>query len=534
MAGDPSELYTSAFGGFGKYGNYREHKGYAEEGPIEPAPDMPNSLFPTNAPLCRFFQQGYCSRGERCSYMHIAGHTIPVSNVTRPLPVTQQYLVGQQQVPYQMLQTPSFNQMMPGYTYPTGQHFNAPVGFAIGVPNPKMFPPPLNIAQPRTNHSATAPQRMKKTFSEEVQSRYAHVKFETLVGEIYSLCKDQHGCRYLQKRLEEGAENHRDIIFSETCSHLAELMTDSFGNYLCQKMIEVASDEQLMVIIDTVASEIINICLNMHGTRAVQKLIEHVRTPQQTRALVTALGQNPVALIKDLNGNHCIQKCLTRLSPESNNFIFNAVTKQCIDVATHRHGCCVLQRCLDHASESQKVQLVTEITYHALTLVQDPFANYVVQYILDLGDTRFTDALVRRFIGNVCLLSVQKFSSNVVEKCIRVADPETRRSLVDELLNKERLDKLLRDSYANYVVQTALDSADPIQKQKLIDCIKPLLPAIRHTPYGKRIQNKLSKEGIPTGTNGYTSVSPTPTNLPSQTAAYSGNDFPRSWNGSNY
>jgi hypothetical protein len=24
-------------------------------------------------------------------------------------------------------------------------------------------------------------------------------------------------------------------------------------------------------------------------------------------------------------------------------------------VATHRHGCCVLQRCIDHASEAQKV-----------------------------------------------------------------------------------------------------------------------------------------------------------------------------------
>jgi hypothetical protein len=26
-------------------------------------------------------------------------------------------------------------------------------------------------------------------------------------------------------------------------------------------------------------------------------------------------------------------------------------------VATHRHGCCVLQRCIDHASEAQKVLL---------------------------------------------------------------------------------------------------------------------------------------------------------------------------------
>jgi hypothetical protein len=40
----------------------------------------------------------------------------------------------------------------------------------------------------------------------------------------------------------------------------------------------------------------------------------------------------------------------------------------------------------------------------------------VVQYILDLNDSRFSDGVIRQFAGNVCALSVQKFSSNVIEK----------------------------------------------------------------------------------------------------------------------
>jgi hypothetical protein len=40
----------------------------------------------------------------------------------------------------------------------------------------------------------------------------------------------------------------------------------------------------------------------------------------------------------------------------------------------------------------------------------------VVQYILDLNDNRFSDGVIRQFVGNVCALSVQKFSSNVIEK----------------------------------------------------------------------------------------------------------------------
>jgi len=62
-----------------------------------------------------------------------------------------------------------------------------------------------------------------------------------------------------------------------------------------------------------------------------------------------------------------------------------------------------------------------------------------------------------------------RFSSNVVEKCIRVADPEIRKALVAEVLNRSRLEKLLRDSYGNYVIQTILDYCDVNQRMLVSD-----------------------------------------------------------------
>ncbi|KAI9285788.1 armadillo-type protein [Umbelopsis sp. AD052] len=325
-------------------------------------------------------------------------------------------------------------------------------------------------------------------------NRFANVELKDLTGKIYELCKDQHGCRYLQKKLEEQNEENLNVIFNEVFKHFVELMTDPFGNYLCQKLLDYCNDEQRTIIVETVAKDLVGISLNMHGTRAVQKMIESLSTSRQIRMIIVALTPNVVTLIKDLNGNHVIQKCLHRLNATDNQFIYDAVSRHCVEVATHRHGCCVLQRCIDHASISQRAQIVTEVTHHALPLVQDPFGNYVVQYVLDLGDAAFSDALIRRFIGNVCTLSVQKFSSNVIEKCIRVSEPDTRKCLIEEMLDKDALEKLLRDSFANYVVQTSLDYADPDQRVKLVDCIRPILPSIRNTPYGKRIQGKLQRD----------------------------------------
>jgi hypothetical protein len=335
--------------------------------------------------------------------------------------------------------------------------------------------------------------QQRRVAQEEAIAKYNSLNVEELVGEIYSLCKDQHGCRFLQRKLDERDPKVIQTIFDEVKDHIIELMTDPFGNYLCQKLLECTDDGQRTVLIQNSSSSMTKIALNQHGTRALQKMIEFISTPEQTQLIIDALRYDVVPLIQDLNGNHVIQKCLNHLSSQDAQFIFDAVGVKCVAVGSHRHGCCVLQRCIDHASGLQKGALVDQVISNAYDLVQDPFGNYVVQYILDLAEPGFTEPLCRSFSGKVPFLSKQKFSSNVIEKCIRCADQDTKRALVLEILVPAELEKLLRDSYANYVVQTAMEFADEETKLALINNIRPILPSIRNTPYGRRIQTKISE-----------------------------------------
>ena len=355
------------------------------------------------------------------------------------------------------------------------------------------FPSFQTYGQPagRLQDSQTRIMQQRRLQHGEENARFTNVKLEHLQGEIHNLCKDQHGCRYLQKKLEERNPENVHLIFLETNQHVVELMTDPFGNYLCQKLLEFSNDEQRTVLINNAAPQMVKIALNQHGTRALQKMIEFISTREQIQTIIGALQECVVDLIQDLNGNHVIQKCLNRLSPEDAQFIFDAVGTNCVVVGTHRHGCCVLQRCIDHASGHQKAQLVAQITANAFSLVQDPFGNYVLQYIVDLQEQAFTNPLCYSFQGNIPLLSKQKFSSNVIEKCLRGAEPSVSRMMIEEMLNSNELEKMLRDSFANYVVQTALEYADPETKMHLTEAIRPILPAIRQTPYGRRIQSKI-------------------------------------------
>ncbi|TQB70938.1 mRNA binding protein puf3 [Monascus purpureus] len=388
------------------------------------------------------------------------------------------------------------NFQVPYYGYPLPAYMGSPAPVNGQAQNYNLSSPYSGYGAYGNYRFAESPGRAVSTRrsgeGESLQlSRFSNFPLEHYKGELYGLCKDQHGCRYLQRKLEEQNPENVQIIFNETYRHVVELMTDPFGNYLCQKLLEYSNDDQRTVLIDNAAPQLVKIALNQHGTRALQKMIEFISTPGQTQTVIDALKDHVVELVQDLNGNHVIQKCLNRLSAEDSLFIYDAVGASCVVVGTHRHGCCVLQRCIDHASGEQRARLIAQITGNAFALVQDPFGNYVVQYILDLAEPHFTKPLCQSFCGNIPALSKQKFSSNVIEKCLRTADNQVRRQMIDEMLAGNELEKMLRDSFANYVVQTAMDFADSETRARIIDAVRPILPSIRQTPHGRRIAGKM-------------------------------------------
>jgi hypothetical protein len=65
--------------------------------------------------------------------------------------------------------------------------------------------------------------------------------------------------------------------------------------------------------------------------------------------------------------------------------------------------------------------------------------------------------------------------------------------MIEELLDVEQLEQLMRDSYGNYVIQTALEFAPAELCVHLIEAMRPILPSIRQTPYGRRIMSKVGE-----------------------------------------
>ncbi|CAH7667257.1 hypothetical protein PPACK8108_LOCUS1661 [Phakopsora pachyrhizi] len=50
-------------------------------------------------------------------------------------------------------------------------------------------------------------------------NRFANICLKYMQGDMFGLCKDQHGCCFLQRKLEEGDPAHQDMIFPEVYPH---------------------------------------------------------------------------------------------------------------------------------------------------------------------------------------------------------------------------------------------------------------------------------------------------------------------------
>ncbi|KAF8592314.1 ARM repeat-containing protein [Ramaria rubella] len=205
-----------------------------------------------------------------------------------------------------------------------------------------------------------------------------------------------------------------------------------------------------------------------------------------------AISSYTLMLLRDERGSRFLQTCILTQTGEENEFLYALITRNCADIAIHGNSFSILQHCIAHGTDLQKVRLVRELTRHVMRLAQHPFGNYVINYLLDQHDTRFKEDVVRALGGSVCALSTQKFSSLVVEKSICVAGHESRRLLIDEII--ESLDSLLKDPYGNYCVQTALDYAEPSQKATLVERIRLTLPNVCSNRFFRRIKMKLYHE----------------------------------------
>lgn len=163
-------------------------------------------------------------------------------------------------------------------------------------------------------------------------------------------------------------------------------------------------------------------------------------------------------VIRDPNGNHVVQKVIQVVPRKHLDFIMDALRGQVGGLASHIYGCRVIQRMLEYGTETDKVEIMTELHPVAQRLITDRYGNYVVQHVISRGKAADRNKMIGLVMTKVLLLSNHKYSSNVVEKCIECGSVEQRCAIRDEITTVANngtmpIQQMMRDQYGNYVIR---------------------------------------------------------------------------------
>uniref|UniRef100_A0A1Y1L7R0 PUM-HD domain-containing protein n=1 Tax=Photinus pyralis TaxID=7054 RepID=A0A1Y1L7R0_PHOPY len=338
------------------------------------------------------------------------------------------------------------------------------------------------------------PQGRSRLLEDFRNNRFPNLQLRDLANHIVEFSQDQHGSRFIQQKLERASAAEKQMVFNEILAAAYNLMTDVFGNYVIQKFFEFGTSEQKTTLAQKVRGHVLPLALQMYGCRVIQKALESI-PPEQQQEIVKELDGHVLKCVKDQNGNHVVQKCIECVDPSALQFVISSFAGQVYTLSTHPYGCRVIQRILEHCTPEQTAPILGELHAHTDQLIQDQFGNYVIQHVLEHGKQEDKSQLINAVRGKVLVLSQHKFASNVVEKCVTHATRAERALLIEEVcgFNDNALHVMMKDQYANYVVQKMIDVSEPTQRKILMHKIRPHLNSLRKYTYGKHIIAKLEK-----------------------------------------
>ncbi|KAJ8398020.1 hypothetical protein AAFF_G00430970 [Aldrovandia affinis] len=368
-------------------------------------------------------------------------------------------------------------------------------GSSLFSPSSQLFP----SSRIRYGMSDVMPSGRSRLLEDFRNNRYPNLQLREISGHIMEFSQDQHGSRFIQLKLERANPAERQLVFSEILQAAYQLMVDVFGNYVIQKFFEFGSLDQKLALAERIRGHVLSLALQMYGCRVIQKALEFIPSEQQVISeMVRELDGHVLKCVKDQNGNHVVQKCIECVQPHALQFIIDAFKGQVFALSTHPYGCRVIQRILEHCLPEQTLSILEELHQHTEQLVQDQYGNYVIQHVLEHGRTEDKSKIVSEIRGNVLGLSQHKFASNVVEKCVTHSSRAERAMLIEEVCSvndgpHSALYTMMKDQYANYVVQKMIDIAEPTQRKIVMHKIRPHIATLRKYTYGKHILAKLEK-----------------------------------------
>ena len=297
--------------------------------------------------------------------------------------------------------------------------------------------------------------------------------FNKLQGKFIPLMKTQQTSRILQFYLENTSQEIIHLIFLEIKDDIEELLFDIYANYFCLKIFYFLNNEDKIIYLKNISNNLNNLSINKISTYPIQCIIEKLIYDEEQEIIFNGVINHLMKLSIDVYGTHVLEKILSTFNYEKYLVhISNFILENFVFLVNNSNGLCIVKKeiLLEYKNKNDNFQKLKKlIIENSIILIQNPFGNYALQMAIDNWEINDLKDLFSTFKGKCVILSIQKYSSNVIERCIEKSE-EFLNSFIYEISNDNNSIKLLmKNNYGNYVIQTALKvSKNQIQIQKIL------------------------------------------------------------------
>ena len=311
---------------------------------------------------------------------------------------------------------------------------------------------------------SSIPQQEKKTSFENFITFIKNMQ----VPLVDYVCNSK-GALELQKILEKsGLEVKMYFIELLKRDGLTKIMKNVHGNYFFQKLIKEAPEKIISNIIFYILEDFINISKDDSGTFSVQALLNEVSSINSINKILQRIKGNELEMIYDKNATYVVQKMVLKFPDfyrkELNDLILQNFPKLCLDV----NGICLIKnfiRTNTIESELEKMKMI--ITNNFLLLAQSPYGNYAIQFLMEKLPKNELNEIFGVLTDNIFKLSVQQYSSNVVEKSFEKMNDFQKLKIFDKLFFLGKFIFILKNKFGKFVIRKAVNYMSNELKKKV-------------------------------------------------------------------
>ena len=298
--------------------------------------------------------------------------------------------------------------------------------------------------------------------------------YQTILPNFIQMIKTQRGSRVLQNYLSKTSLPILNNIYTFISPYLHILLFDSYANYFCLKLFYCLGPTERLSYLNQISPYLLNLSINKVATYPVQCIIANLITHKEKEIVINAINSNVDKLSFDIYGTHVVEKVLLCLDPSYAQHIIQFILDNFIALACHVNGLCVAKRILTLSAQTglYRNELIYILNTSCVSLIQNPYGNYALQVVIDQWNESSTISVISPLLSHIAELSLMKYSSNVIERCLEKVPWFLYEFIKETCGTPGIIGQLIKSSYGNYVVQTALRISPNELKVKLINCIQ--------------------------------------------------------------